>query len=251
MTAGTIQLAPPLAERAMPHVELLHHFRVTTDGLSLALGRSGERMVAYLALQDRSLARDHIAGVLWPDSSQSRAAASLRRALCLVRHHTPELMRGNAHRLWLAAGVSVDVHAQRRLIEAITSGERAAAAAAELRLLRGDLLPDWDEPWLEASREELRQLRLISLEAVAAAHLCERRPASALAVALCVTCDEPLRESAHRLVVQAHLDQGNRAEAARQYLRYRTQLWAELHLRPGAGLEALMRPVLRDLAHAR
>lgn len=251
MTAGTIQLAWPLAERAAPHIELLHHFRVTSGGLPLVLGRSGERLVAYLALEDRCLARDHIAGVLWPDISQSRAAANLRRALCLVRHHEPGLVRSDAHRLSLAAGVSVDVHAQRRLIEAITFGERAAAAAAELRLLRGVLLPDWDEPWLEASREELRQLRLISLEAVAAAHLGESRPASALAVALCVACDEPLRESVHRLVVQAHLDQGNCAEAARHYLRYRTQLWAELQLRPGAGLEALMKPVLRGSARAR
>jgi len=246
MTAGTIRPARPPAECAVLHIELLHHFRVTSDGLSLALGRSGERLVAYLALEDRSLARDHIAGALWPDTSQSRAAANLRRALFLVRHHAPGLTRSNTHRLSVAAEVSVDVRAQRCLIEAITSGERTAAAADELRLLRGDLLPDWDESWLEASREELRQLRLISLEAVAAAHLGESRPATALAVALCVACDQPLRESAHRLVIQAHLAQGNWAEAARHYLRYQTQLWAELQLRPGAGLEALMKPVLRD-----
>jgi DNA-binding SARP family transcriptional activator len=244
MTAATIQPAPSLAQRAEPHIELLDHFRVTSGGLSLALGHSGERLVAYLALEDRSLAREYIAGVLWPDVSQSRATASLRRALCLARRNGPGLMRSSAHRLSLAAEVSVDVHAQRRLIEAIISGERTAVAAAELRLLRSDLLPDWDEPWLVPSREELRQLRLISLEAVAAAHLGESRPASALAVALGVACEEPLRESAHRLVVQAHLDQGNWAEATRHYLRYRAQLWTELQLRPSAGLEALMKPVL-------
>jgi len=251
MTSVTIQLPPPLAGCAVLHIELLQQFRVTTGGLPLALGRSGERLVACLALEDRSLAREYIAGVLWPDVSQSRAAANLRQALCLARHRAPGLMCSDGHRLSLAAGVSVDVHAQRRLVEAITSGERTAAAAAELRLLRGDLLPDWDEPWLEASREELRQLRLISLEAVAAAYLGESRPASALAVALRAAYDEPLRESAHRLVVQAHLDQGNRAAATRHYLRYRSQLWAELQLHPGAGLEALIKPVLRNAGRAR
>jgi DNA-binding SARP family transcriptional activator len=251
MTSVAIQPAPPLAERAVVQIELLHHFQVTSGGLPLALGRSGERLVAYLALEDRSLAREHIAGVLWPDVSQSRAAANLRRALCLARHHAPGLMRSDAHRLSLAAEVSVDVHAQRRLVEAITSGERTAAAAAELRLLRGDLLPDWDESWLEGRREELRQLRLISLEAVAATYLGESRPASALAVALRVACDEPLRESAHRLVVQAHVDQGNWAAATRHYMRYRSLLWAELQLRPGAGLEALIKPLLRNSARAR
>jgi DNA-binding SARP family transcriptional activator len=251
MTSVIIQPATPLANRAVLQIELLHHFGVTSGGRPLALGRSGERLVAYLALEDRSLAREHIAGVLWPNVSQSRAAANLRRALCLARHHAPELMRSNAHRLSLAAGVSVDVQAQRHLVEAIIAGERTVAAAAELRLLRGDLLPDWDEPWLEASREELRQLRLISLEAVAAAYLRESLPASALAVALRVACDEPLRESAHRLVVQAHLDQGNWAAATHHYMRYRSQLWAELQLLPGADMEALMKPILRDSVHAR
>jgi DNA-binding SARP family transcriptional activator len=249
VSAAIIQQQWPLAERALLHIELLRHFRVTSDVL-LAFGRAGERLVALVALEDRSLSRDQVAGALWPDSSQARAAASLRRTLSLVRGRAPDLVRSDAHRLSLAPGVSVDVRAQRCLIEAITAGERTAAAAAELRLLRGDLLPDWDEPWLEASREELRQLRLISLEAVAAAHLGESRPATALAVALCVACNEPLRESAHRIVVQAHLAQGNWAEAARQYTRYRTLLWTELRLRPGAGMEALMKPVLRDSAHA-
>jgi DNA-binding SARP family transcriptional activator len=235
-----------MTECPILNIELLHHFRITSNDLLLALGRSGERVVAYLALEDRSVARDHIAGALWPDTSQARAAASLRRALSAVRHHAPGVVRSSAHRLSLASGTSVDVRAQRCLIEAITGGERNTATAEELRLLRGDLLPDWDEPWLVASRQELRQLRMISLEAVAAAHLGESRPASALAVAFCVACEEPLRESAHRLVIQAHLAQGNWAEAARHYSRYQSQLWAELQLRPGVGLQALMKPVLHD-----
>jgi DNA-binding SARP family transcriptional activator len=244
------QQAWPLAEHARLHIELLRHFRVTSDGLRVALGRASERLVALVALEDRSLTRDQAAGALWPDSSQPRAAANLRRALSLGLQLAPGLMRSEAHRLSLGTGVSVDVRAQRDLIEAITAGEQTAAGTAELRLLRGDLLPDWDEPWLEASREELRQLRMISLEALAAAHLGESRPATALAMALYVACVEPLRESAHRLVVEAHLAQGNWAEAARQYTRYRTLLWSELRLRPGAGMEALMRPVLRDSAYA-
>jgi DNA-binding SARP family transcriptional activator len=252
MTAAAIAEERPLYVRAAPRVELLNHFRVTFDGAPPALGQAGGRLVAYLALEDRHLSRDRIAGALWPDTVQSRAAANLRRALSLVRRHTPGLVRSDAHCLSLVSGVSVDARAQRGLIEAITGGERTTASADELRLLRGDLLPDWDEPWLVASRQELRQLRLISLEAVSAAHLDQGRPASALAVALCAACDEPLRESAHRLVIQAHLALGNWADAARQYRNYRALLWAELQLRPGADINALVRPVLKhSLAYAR
>lgn len=245
MSAATIAQERPMYMCATLHIELLNHFRVTSDGVLPGVGHAGERLVAYLALEDRHLSRDRIAGELWPDSAQSRAAANLRRALSLVRRQASGLVRSDAHCLSLASGVSVDARAQRVLIGAITGGERTTASADELRLLRGDLLPDWDEPWLVASRQELRQLRLISLETVAAAHLGQGRPGCALAVALCAACDEPLRESAHRLVIQAHLAQGNWAEAARHYTNYRTLLWAELQLRPGADLEVLVRPVLK------
>jgi DNA-binding SARP family transcriptional activator len=246
VSAAVIQPRWPLTEPDTLHIELLRHFRVTSDGVRVVLGRASERFIAYVALEDRSFSRDQIAGALWPDTSQSRAAANVRRTLSLVRRHAPGLVCSDAHHLSLVSGVSVDVRAQRCLIEAITGGERVRINADELRLLRGDLLPGWDELWLASSRQELRQLRLISLEAVAAAHLEESRPASALAVALCAANDEPLRESAHRLVVQAHLAQGNRVEAARQYTRYRTLLWTELQLRPDTGMESLMKPVLGD-----
>jgi DNA-binding SARP family transcriptional activator len=231
-------------------IELLCHFRAAADGLLLTFGRAGERLVAYVALEDRSRTRDQIAGALWPDASQARAAASLRRALSIVRRRAPGLLRCDGHRLSIAPAVSVDVRLQRTLIDRITGGEQGAVDVSHLRLLRGDLLPDWDEPWLVAVRHELRQLRLLSLEAVASAHLDQSRPGNALAVALSAAREEPLRESAHRLVVRAHLAQGNTVEAARQYSYYRRLLWTELHLRPGAYMEALMEPVLRDAALA-
>ena len=51
---------------------------------------------------------------------------------------------------------------------------------------------------------------------------------------------EPLRESAHRIVISAHLAEGNVAEALRHYSRYRDLLWSELRLRPGRQLEAML-----------
>jgi DNA-binding SARP family transcriptional activator len=250
VNAAALRQDGPPANQFPVHVELLRHFRVTSAGTPVVFGHAGERLVAYVALENRSFTRDQTAGTLWPESSQSHAAANLRRTLSLVRARVPGLVRCDAHRLSLEPYVSVDVRQQRCLIEAITAGEQTAASSDEARLLRGDLLPDWEEPWLEVSREELRQLRLISLEALASAHLAESRLASALATALCAISDDPLRESAYRLVVQANLAHGNWAEAARQYERYRSLLWIELGLRPGALMEALMRPVLRDSARA-
>jgi DNA-binding SARP family transcriptional activator len=244
--ATIIETASARTDFPALRVEVLRHFRVSSEGGALALGRSGERLVAYLALEDRSRTRDQVAGVLWPEAAQSQASASLRRALSIVRRVVPGLVRREANRLSLAAGVTVDARAQRGLIDAITTGDQQTADGQELQLLRGDLLPDWDELWLAAARQELRLLRLLSIEAVASAQLAEHRPASALAIALLALRDEPLRESAHRLVIQAHLVQGNLAEAARQYLRYRSLLWDDLGLLPSPGMEELIHPLKGD-----
>ena len=250
MTRDSVRLDWPERASARLRVELLRHFRLTCDDLTLGLCHVGERLVAYLALQDQIRTRDEIAGTLWPESSQARAAANLRQTLAIVRRLAPGLLRCDSRRLSLADGISVDARAQYRLIEAITDGETREVYADKLRLLRGDLLPDWDEHWLPPIRAELRQLRLISLETLAAAHLDQNRPGTALAVALSVARDEPLRESAHRLVIQAHLAHGNRAEAARQYRQYRRVLWTELQLNPDAGIQALIGPVLQASGHA-
>src|SRR5262249_14604474 len=120
------------------------------------------------------------------------------------------------------------------------------ADGQELELLCRDLLPDWDELWLSAARQELRLLRLLSIEAIASAQLAEHRPSCALVIALLAVRDEPLRESAHRLVIQAHLAQGNLAEAAHQYLRYRALLWDDLGLFPSPGMEELVNPIMGE-----
>jgi DNA-binding SARP family transcriptional activator len=52
---------------------------------------------------------------------------------------------------------------------------------------------------------------------------------------------EPLRESAQRALVSAHLAEGNRIEALRCFDVYRALLWRELRVEPAADLTALLR----------
>jgi DNA-binding SARP family transcriptional activator len=232
-------------------IELLHHFRLQLPDGSLEPGRPAQRLIAYLAVENRSHTRDHVAGSLWPDSTQARATGSLRRVLCLLHANAPELIARDGHTLTLSPHADVDLWRQRLLIERVVAGESTSADREQLALLRGDLLPDWDDAWLTPVRDELRQLRLLCLEALSVAQLDEDKPHSALAIALYATRDEPLRESAHRLVVQAHIALGNHAAAAQHYADYSSLLWRELRLRPGLRMESLVRPLLstRDIAN--
>ena len=51
---------------------------------------------------------------------------------------------------------------------------------------------------------------------------------------------EPLRESAHRLLIGVHLTQGNQSEAVRHYRLYRRLLRRELALDPSAQMDELV-----------
>jgi DNA-binding SARP family transcriptional activator len=107
-------------------------------------------------------------------------------------------------------------------------------------LLDGDLLPGWYDDWVLFERERLRQLRLHALETLALALAAEGRFAAAVEAGLAAIRTEPLRESAHRVVVRVHLAEGNLTEALRQYELCRRLFRAELGLEPSALLTDLV-----------
>lgn len=82
------------------------------------------------------------------------------------------------------------------------------------------LLPGWYDDWVVLERERLRQLQLHALDRLAAALLAAEEPGRALDAALVAVQADPLRESAHRIVVRIHLREGNAPEALRAYERF-------------------------------
>ena len=110
-------------------------------------------------------------------------------------------------------------------------------------MLAHDLLPACYDDWILVECERFHQLRLHALEA-----LCERLTAAerygeAIDAGLAAVCGEPLRESAHRALIKAHLAEGNYAEAGRQYELCRRILRDELGIVPSEGLRKLMQRV--------
>ena len=104
-----------------------------------------------------------------------------------------------------------------------------------------DLLPDWYEEWVSVERERFRQLRLHALDALCEQLTSAGRFAPAIEVGMAAVAAEPLRESAHQRLIEAHLAEGNRGEAIRQYCLCRRLLRDRLGLRPSNQLENLVR----------
>ncbi len=94
--------------------------------------------------------------------------------------------------------------------------------------------------WVLVERERYRQLRMHALETLCIHLTSVARYAEAIEAGLAAVSSEPLRESAHRVLIHAHLAEGNRCEAIRQYDRYRALLEKELGLRPSAEIAGLL-----------
>jgi len=221
----------------MPRVILLDGFCLQLDGKCQGpagddLPRGVQRLVGLVSLSLRP-SRIAVAGQLWPDLSEDHAQASLRSTLWRLHKVVPGLVEVTGGRLSLAAGVRVDVRELREWSQCVLDRDADTAdVTVPDAALRGELLPGWYDEWILLEREQLRQLRIRTLEALGEKLLRAGRHCEALDVAYAAICAEPLREAAHRLVVQVHLFERNAVEALRAYDLYREMLRDELGVPP-------------------
>ncbi len=228
---------------------LLDGFELRRGGRVVPVPMTVQRVLVFLALHDRPVPRSQVAGTLWLDASEQRATASLRSALWRLRRPGAgdPLVEVSQGHLRLAAGVTVDYrevvgYARALLDEA--SGE--AALERNAGCLSRELLPGWWEDWVLVERERFRQLRLHALEACCRRLARVGRFAQAVDAGLAAVALEPLRESAHRLLISVYLAEGNRAEAVRQYQAYRRLLRDELALEPSPQVQAILGDLLTN-----
>jgi len=220
---------------------LLRGFELRWRNEPIAVPVSSRRLLAFLALQDRPLHRAHVAGRLWPDTPELKAAANLRTVLWRLRRPGLDLITCGATHLALHGWVWVDVRALERLAHRLLRDPLGVdLAAIDPRAWAGELLPDLWDSWLVFERERLRQLSLHTLEALCRRCIDAGHIAQAVSAGMAAVQTEPLRESANRLLIQAHLAEGNLSEAVRHYMRYRDLLRRELRLEPSTFLSALI-----------
>lgn len=222
---------------------LLGGFGLMKGAEEVGLPLSAQRLVALLALRGRPLSRGCLAGVLWSEYSVKRSMADLRTALWRANHAGVPVVSTLGMRLHLAAEVEVDV---RMLLEFSCAAPGSPARAPDVVAgsswldLSLELLPDWYDDWLIDDRESIRQLRLHALENLVGDLSQQGRHAEAIQAALTAVRLEPLRETAHAALIRAHLAEGNRSEALRQFARFRELLAAELGVEPSQAIWRLL-----------
>jgi DNA-binding SARP family transcriptional activator/tetratricopeptide (TPR) repeat protein len=224
----------------------LHHGERCLGPISSARARS---LIGYLVLHaGAAQTRQHLAFLLWPDSSEDQARTNLRNVLHALRHGVPEL--GDHLEItpstlrWAPTGACwVDIEEldlaladaareDRSVDERITSLRRATD------LYGGDLLDGCYDDWLLPERERRRDRHLAALRQLADELLAQGRPAEAVVAARELIRREPLDEPAHRLLMAIHVAAGDRAGAVRAYHECVAVLERELGVEPAPATQA-------------
>jgi DNA-binding SARP family transcriptional activator len=226
------------------------------DGNLLPLGGKKQRaLLAYLLLnRNRSLAREALIDVLWPDDPPATATHALDVYVSRLRKTLGSdgliEARGGAVRMTID-DESLDVARFERLMaqarEAAEPRDRLAVLDQALVLWRGHALADLlDEEFAHAESERLDEVRVAAVEERLETLLELGRHDEAIPQLQLLVAEEPLRERPRRLLMLALYRAGRQGDALSLYRETRRFLHDELGLEPSRELRELEAAILRQ-----
>jgi DNA-binding SARP family transcriptional activator len=236
-------------------IQLLGELDLRNDAVTLPPLDStrAQSLLAYLLLHRRApQSRQHVAFLLWPDSSESQARTNLRHVLHNLRRALPDPDRfldvtPRTLQWRVDAPYWLDVAA---FEEALARAEHVAADAVvaalqeAVKLYTGDLLAGAYDEWLLAERERLRQRFLDALERLAALLEARGDYTQAIQHAERLLRHDALHEETYRLLMRLHDARGDRARAMRVYHACVAALDRELSVEPSARTRATYEALL-------
>jgi DNA-binding SARP family transcriptional activator/tetratricopeptide (TPR) repeat protein len=226
--------------------------RIATGSAVALPTKKAQALLAYLALPaGRAHPRDKLATLLWGDSPEGPARASLRQALFALRRVLPaDAVRVEGDHVALdPTATEVDVAA----FEAGIAEGTPSALAAAAPLYRGDLLAGLSvegtggfEEWLLGERERLRELALEAPAKLLAHQRATGATDAGIQTALTLLALDPLQEPVHRTLMRLYAEAGRRGAALRQYQACVTVLGRELGIEPESDTKQLYQELLDD-----
>lgn len=234
-------------------VRTLGGLAIQLDGTELHFAtRSTLALFVYLACEQRAVARDGLAELIWPDRSQEQALTNLRTAVHRLRLQLDPYLQVTRQHIGvnLPAGAALDVA---DFAAALAAGDLERAAG----LYHGDFLAGFYldgspafEQWALLERERLRALALNAHQQLIAQATAAWRIDDAIAAAQRLLQLDPLHEPAHRQLMRLYLLSGRRRAALVQYELCRSLLARELDVPPDAATAALYAEICAAPAEA-
>jgi DNA-binding SARP family transcriptional activator/predicted ATPase len=232
---------------------LLGSFRLeTSTGVPVLLPtKRAKALLAYLALHPgKPQARSKLAALLWEDSSDDRALASLRQTLSALRKAAAtaggDLLITRGDSVLLASNIlDVDVDRFEHLIGSSKPTDLEAADG----LYQGEFLEGFElrssglQRWIRAERERLHEKELEGLTKLLAHTADDGRIERGIRIGTRLLMLDPLRESVQRTLMELYCKQGRYVAALHQYRVCAELLAKELGVEPEPATKALYRDI--------
>ena len=238
--ATTVLLIPPKLS-----VYALGRSQVKVDGKAVTTyswvnqKRARELFFFLIAHANKTMTKEEIGVILWPESSSEQLRLQFRNTLYYVRYALgQEVILGTDRRYSFNSDMdySYDVQEFERMImqaeNADTPARKIEFLQAGMNLYQGEFYPEGEETWVMTERQRLAEMHEHALLTLAQLHLEKGEPKTALTHLQSILADNHCMESAHRLAMQAYAALGNRSGIANQYEQCKQLLRDELGLDP-------------------
>jgi DNA-binding SARP family transcriptional activator len=213
--------------------------------------RKALALLAYLAIQEGEYSRDYLATLLWPESDQRNARASLRRTLYRINKSTGgELLTsiGDSITINPSVDIAVDVLTFRQIVDEWIEKLRSSTAldAQSMNVLENavtlyteDFLAGFSIPecyqfeeWRFFAAEELRAALVRILEHLIDVYEKQGDLDRAILYGRRLLSLDVLNELSHRILMRLYATSDQQSAAIRQYVECKRILEQELGVPP-------------------
>lgn len=233
---------------------------IHVDGVPKHLAVAGPTrglMQYLLSFPERSLRREMLAEMFWPQTPLERRRSTFNTALSRIRRAllpTGELaIEADADQVGLHVGAGARIDAC-NLVSAVhaicrhgrNDAESYRALADALDACEAPYLDGVDDHWAVVERERLTIIQLRGRGLMMRALAEECRYEEALDYGRSILAIDPFRESTLREVMWLHVLNGERPRALRLFQEFRASLFEEMGISPTTDTHALREHIAQD-----
>lgn len=224
-------------------------------------GRQPKLLFAYLVFnRNRTVLRDELANLLWPDRLPSGWDGSLNALVSRIRSLlATSLPTGNEwlvraageHVISMPSDTWIDIETVGTAVDDAEAAQRSKQQSAvwgpanvAATIARRPFLHGMDGEWIDSTRDWLGRQCVRALECLASLWLARGETGPAIEVLTQVIASDPYRESSYQMLMRAFTQEGNRAQGVLVYKQLRARLNRDLQVEPSPKSDALFRELV-------